>query len=212
MFLDTLRVKTKLKFSVPSAGLEMPSIFCRTHGPICAVVVLPAVIVCQGHANRTCGRCTLKPRKCSIAESAIKTTEAITRRKIRPTRMTTALLLTHRGTQRRRGRDRCGGPGGQPLGGPGARAAPAAPGSGSCQAGGSTPAGLAPPPGPPSCPPSSRDQPPVAPEAAQADSAAASLRLASELSRRISNRTIGLSPHPSVAGRAHGRVNGGRPG
>ena len=109
MFLDTLWVKTKLKFSVPSAGLEMPSIFCRTHGPICALVVLPAVIVCQGHANRTCGRWTLKPRKWNVADSAISTTEAITRRKIRPTSTTAALHLTHRGTQRRRGRGGYGG-------------------------------------------------------------------------------------------------------
>jgi hypothetical protein len=59
MLLDTLWVKVKLKFSVPRAGLEIPSIFCSTHGPTSVSVAVPALIDCHGQDSLTCGRCTL---------------------------------------------------------------------------------------------------------------------------------------------------------
>ena len=55
MSLDTLRVNTKLKLAWPSAGREIPSIFCSTHGPRLVVVVEPAVIPDHGQPNRTLG-------------------------------------------------------------------------------------------------------------------------------------------------------------
>ena len=56
MLLLTLRVKTKLKFSVPRAGREIPSIFCSTHGPISVSVVVPAAIDVHGQASLMFGR------------------------------------------------------------------------------------------------------------------------------------------------------------
>src|SRR5207244_8184349 len=53
--------------------------------------------------NLTLGKWTLMPTRCSAAESAIRTTEAIALRKIRPSRTRTAVHLTQSGTQRRRG-------------------------------------------------------------------------------------------------------------
>ena len=107
MLFDTLWVKTKLKFSVPSAGLEMPSIFCSTQGPSWALELVPALIVCHGQASRIRGRCTFSPQKCSAADSAVSATEAIARRKISARIAAAALHLTHRGIHRRR--QRCGG-------------------------------------------------------------------------------------------------------
>ena len=50
MFLLTLWVNTKLKFSVPRAGRDIPSIFCRTQGPTSVSVVVPAgAVVGVGH-------------------------------------------------------------------------------------------------------------------------------------------------------------------
>src|SRR5450755_2313490 len=195
MFFDTLWVKTKLKFSVPSAGLEMPSIFCSTQGPSWALELVAALIVCHGQASRTCGRCTFSPRKCSEADSAISTTEAIARRKISARIAVAALHLTHRGIHRRRRRyGGCGPPavasGAQPPGwgatGPG-------------QGCGGTSAGAA---GPPSrtaaglsgAQPREVSAPAQAAASgpAQAGSAAASLREPNQPSRRMSRRTIGF--------------------
>src|SRR5690349_20806770 len=93
----------------------MPSIFCKTHGPRFVLVVVPALIVCHGQANLTCGRCTLTPMRWNAADSAVMTTAAIARRKISPMTRTTTLQLTRRGIRRRRGggsRQGTTGPGG----------------------------------------------------------------------------------------------------
>src|SRR6266571_7984236 len=105
MFLETLRVKKKLKFAWPRAGLEIPSIFCSTHGPrsVLVVAVAPARIVCQGQPNLTLGKWTLMPTRCSAAESATRTTDATALRKIRPSSTRSAVHLTQGGTRRRRG-------------------------------------------------------------------------------------------------------------
>src|SRR5579875_2896208 len=100
MFLETLWVKTNVKFAVPRAGLETPSIFCSTHGPRSVSVVVPALIACHGQANLTCGRWTLTPPKCRVADSA---TAAIA---LRNTRHATATAAPHRSRRRIRRRER----------------------------------------------------------------------------------------------------------
>jgi hypothetical protein len=50
-----LWVKVKLKFSEPSAGREIPWIFCSTHGPSGVSVVVPAVTDVHGQASLMCG-------------------------------------------------------------------------------------------------------------------------------------------------------------
>jgi hypothetical protein len=100
---ETLWVKVKLKFSVPRAGLEMPSIFCSTHGPTSVSVVVPALIACHGQANVICGSRTLMPNRCSVAESAASTAQAITLRNTRAARTRTAAHVSLRGIRSRRG-------------------------------------------------------------------------------------------------------------
>ena len=56
MLLVTLWVNVNVKFACPSAGREMPSIFCSTHGPRSTLGVEPALMVCQGQAKLMCGR------------------------------------------------------------------------------------------------------------------------------------------------------------
>ncbi len=102
MLFDTLWVKLKLKFSVPSAGLEIPSIFCSTHGPRSMLVVVPALIDCNGHESRTWGRWTLIPTTCKAADSATKTAHAIALRNIRPSTTMKAAHLSQSGMSRRR--------------------------------------------------------------------------------------------------------------
>src|SRR5580704_3590153 len=99
MFLDTLRVNTKLKFACPRAGLEIPSIFCSTHGPRSVLVVVPALIVCHGQASLILGRWALMPTRCRAPESAIRATAT-----------RTAVLTAQRGMRRRRGPEPDGGP------------------------------------------------------------------------------------------------------
>src|ERR1700686_601363 len=94
MFLETLWVNRKLKLASPRAGLEIPSIFCRIHGPRSVLEVVPALTVCHGQPNRTVGRWMLMPTRCRAAESAISTTDAIALRNIRPTVITAAVHLT----------------------------------------------------------------------------------------------------------------------
>src|ERR1700722_1465537 len=89
MFLVTLRVKTKSKLALPSAGLSIPSIFCRTSGPTSVLVVVDD----HGHPNETCGRWTLAPNRCSAADSAASTAQAATRRK---NSSTIAITIVHR--------------------------------------------------------------------------------------------------------------------
>src|SRR5260370_29183666 len=101
MLLETLRVKKKLKFGWPRAGLEIPSIFCSTHGPRSALVVVPALIVCHGQAKLILGRWKLTPIKCRAAESAIVTKNAMARRNTRATATAAAIHLI-RGEMRRR--------------------------------------------------------------------------------------------------------------
>src|SRR5580704_6967089 len=110
MFLDTLRVNTKLKFACPRAGLEIPSIFCSTHGPRSVLVVVPALIVCHGQASLILGRWALMPTRCRAPESAIRARAATARRKIRATATRTAVLIAQRGMRRRRGPEPPGGP------------------------------------------------------------------------------------------------------
>ena len=100
MFLDTLWVNTKVKFAWPSAGLEIPSIFCSTHGPRSVLVVAGATawIACHGQPNFTLGRWTLIPTRCSAADSAIRTTDAIAWRKMSASSARIAVHLTQRGT------------------------------------------------------------------------------------------------------------------
>src|SRR5271165_115554 len=102
MLLETLWVKTKLKFSVPRAGREIPSIFCSTHGPTLVSVVVPAAIDCHGHPNLMLGRCTLSPIRCSAAESTASATNATALRKMSPASASRAAHLSQRGTRRRR--------------------------------------------------------------------------------------------------------------
>ena len=102
MFFETLCVKVKLKFSVPRAGLEMPSIFCSTQGPMLVSVVVPALTACHGQASLICGRRTLIPNRCRVAESATSAAQAITLRNSRPARTRTAAHESLRGIRRRR--------------------------------------------------------------------------------------------------------------
>src|SRR6202050_4626520 len=105
MFLDTLCVNRKSKLTRPSAGLEIPSIFCSPHGPRSVFVVVvwtTLVAACQGQPNLMLGRCTLTPTTCSAADSAISARDAIALRKISPTAIT-AVHLAHGGMRRRRG-------------------------------------------------------------------------------------------------------------
>jgi hypothetical protein len=116
MFLLTLCVKTKSKFSVPSAGWSIPWIFCSTHGPTMTLLVLPWLIVCHGHWNLMCGRCTLMPIRCSANESAPMVTQATALRKISPISPITMVQVSQRGIRRRRwtrGNSAGGGPGGR---------------------------------------------------------------------------------------------------
>ena len=106
MFLDTVCVKTKLKFSVPRAGREIPSIFCSTSGPTRVFVVVPALIDCQGQPNLRCGRFTLTPKRCKAADSAASTAHATARRKKRPASTARAAHFAQRGTSGRRGQRR----------------------------------------------------------------------------------------------------------
>ena len=101
MLLETLCVKVKLKFSVPKAGLEIPSIFCSTQGPMLVSVVVPALIACHGQASLICGRRTLNPNRCRVAESATSAAQAITLRKSRPARTRTAAQVSLRRILRR---------------------------------------------------------------------------------------------------------------
>src|SRR5258708_663967 len=100
MLLLTLWVNVNVKFAWPSAGREMPSIFCSTHGPrsVLVVTVLTTGVPDHGHSNRICGR--LRPR--DDASSPI-TSQAMAFLKISPM---TAAATTHaqRGTLRRRAR------------------------------------------------------------------------------------------------------------
>src|ERR1700689_4474328 len=102
MFFVTLWVKVKLKLAVPRAGLEMPSIFCSTHGPRSMLEVVPALIDCHGHESLTWGRCTLTPTRCSAEESATSTAHATALRKISPIRRMTTPHFTGTGIHRRR--------------------------------------------------------------------------------------------------------------
>ena len=104
MFFETLWVNVKLKFSVPSAGREMPSIFCSTQGPTLTLVVVPAVTDCHGQPNATCGSRTLSPTRCRAADSTASTAQTMILRKIRATRTRTAPQASFRGSHRRRAR------------------------------------------------------------------------------------------------------------
>src|SRR6202012_640225 len=98
MFFDTLCVNTKLKLSVPSAGLEMPSIFCSTQGPTATLVVeLPEPADRQGQPKLICGRCTLRPKKCRLADSVAMTTAARARRNTSPSRTRHTTPFRHNG-------------------------------------------------------------------------------------------------------------------
>jgi hypothetical protein len=132
-------VNRKLKFSVPSAGLVMPSIFCSTQGPTIAFVVTGAeAACCHGQLNLTSGSRTLIPARCSAADSAVIASHATARRKTTPAAMTTA-QRAHRGTRAARrtarrarpGPRRRGLPGGFPGGFPGRATPGTGPGSGS---------------------------------------------------------------------------------
>ena len=101
MLFETLCVKVKLKFSVPRAGREIPSIFCSTQGPMSVSVVVPLLTDCHGQASLTCGRWMLIPTTCRVADSAASTAQAIALRKIRPARTRTAAHLSLRGMRRR---------------------------------------------------------------------------------------------------------------
>src|ERR1700691_4930833 len=104
MFLDTLWVNRKLKLTWPRAGLEIPSIFCSTHGPrstLGVVVWGRAEAVCQGQPNLTLGRWTSTPTRCSAADRAARTSHAMALRKIRPATIAAA-HLAHRGIRRGR--------------------------------------------------------------------------------------------------------------
>src|SRR5215467_111849 len=81
----------------------MPSIFCRTHGPRLVLVVVPALIVCQGQANLILGRWAFTPIRCSADDSASSTSHATARRNIKLTTTSTAVHVTQRGTRRRCG-------------------------------------------------------------------------------------------------------------
>src|SRR6185369_7511594 len=104
MLLETLRVNTKLKFTRPRAGLEMPSIFCRTHGPTGVVVVEFDVTDCHGQPNLIDGRWMPTPTRCRPADRANRTAHATARRKIRPSTTSAAIHLYRSGIHRRRGR------------------------------------------------------------------------------------------------------------
>jgi hypothetical protein len=108
MLLSTLCVKTKLKFSVPRAGLEMPSMFCSTHGPTETSVVEPALIDCHGHANVMCGRWMSSPTRCRNPDSAAMTAHATALRKIKPTTAAGTPHASQRGRRRRRHQRRLG--------------------------------------------------------------------------------------------------------
>ncbi len=102
MFFETLWVNVKLKFSVPSAGREMPSIFCSTQGPTLTLVVVPAVTDCHGQPNATCGSRTLSPTRCRAPDSTASTAQTMILRKIRATRTRTAPQASFRGSHLRR--------------------------------------------------------------------------------------------------------------
>src|SRR5579875_1949514 len=112
MLLDTLWVNTKLKVTVPSAGREMPSIFCSTHGPTLVLVVVAAPC-CHGQASLICGRCTSTPANRNTADSAISAIAAIARRNTSATSPAVAAQPAQRGTRLRgaRGRVPAGPPG-----------------------------------------------------------------------------------------------------
>src|SRR5579864_377375 len=102
MLLFTLCVKVKVKFSVPSAGLEIPSMLCSTHGPTATSVVEPELIDCQGQPNLMLGRWTLSPTRCRNPESAAMTSQARALRKIKPATTATTPHVTQRGMRRLR--------------------------------------------------------------------------------------------------------------
>src|SRR6516225_8556300 len=105
MFLETVCVNRKLKFSVPRAGREIPSIFCSTKGPTMVFVLVPDEMDCHGQPNLTSGRCTLMPTRWSAADSAVSTAQAAARRKISPTTTRMAAHLAQRGTCGKNSRD-----------------------------------------------------------------------------------------------------------
>src|SRR5215472_4180253 len=124
MFLETVCVNRKLKFSVPRAGREIPWIFCSTRGPTMVFVVVPDEMDCHGQPNLMSGRCTLMPTRCSAADSAVSTTQAAARRKMSPKTTRTAAHLAQRGTCGRNSRDRRRGRCGWYRGGPGSGCGP----------------------------------------------------------------------------------------
>jgi hypothetical protein len=76
-------------------------------------VVVDALIVCHGQANLILGRWMLRPARCSAAESAINTTDAIALRNISPAATIAVALLTQ-GDIRERGLESGGIPGSAP--------------------------------------------------------------------------------------------------
>src|ERR1041385_3195803 len=104
MSLETFRVNTKLKFTRPSAGLEIPSIFCSTHGPTGVVVVEFDVTDCHGQPNLIDGRWMPIPTRWNAADRANRTPHPTARGKIRPSTTSAAIHLYRSGIHRRRGR------------------------------------------------------------------------------------------------------------
>src|ERR1044071_5463550 len=103
MLLDTFRVNAKLKFTRPSAGFEIPSIFCSTHGPTGVVVVDVDATDCHGHPNLIDGRWIPSPTRWSAADRATSTAHATARRKISPRTTRAAIHLYLSGILRLRG-------------------------------------------------------------------------------------------------------------
>src|SRR6201987_2631635 len=88
MECDTECVNMKSKVVVPSAGLSIPSIFCSTSGPTSVVELLDDD---HGQPKSMCGRGTLAPKECSVADSAASTAQATARWK--PATMTTITVV-----------------------------------------------------------------------------------------------------------------------
>src|ERR1700760_240982 len=98
MFFDTLWVNTKLKLSVPSAGLEMPSIFCSTQGPTATLVLeLLDPAACHGQPTGMWGRCTLRQKKGGLPDGPAMTIAATARRNTNPASTRNRLHLSQRG-------------------------------------------------------------------------------------------------------------------
>ena len=201
MFLDTLWVKTKLKFACPGPAWRCPR---SSAGPRAQIGVggLPAVIVCHGQANLTCGRWTLKPRKCNAPTAPSAPPRRLPGGRSGPPATAAAAHLTPTrdpAAARAAAAARRAGAG---PGGPGSRGAAPGPGPGTRQ-GGSTSAGLHPAPGP-SWPRSAVPSPAPSPAPPGRAPPARGLPAASVPSSRSSKRITG-PPLSCCAGRLDGR-------